>query len=131
MLSDTSLNPEEVKQKLVEVFPAKVARKRAKAIVVNRGNGAMPEIAANVRTVPGLITMRGCAYAGCKGVILGPTRDVLSITHGPIGCGFYSWLTRRNQTRPPTPEDANFMTYSLSTDMQESEIVFGGEKKTD
>jgi len=73
--------------------------------------------------------MRGCAYAGCKGVILGPTRDVLSITHGPIGCGYYSWLTRRNQTRPPTPEDANYMTYSLSTDMQESEIVFGGEKK--
>jgi nitrogenase molybdenum-iron protein alpha chain len=97
--------------------------------VVNSEDGAIPEISANTRTTPGLITMRGCAYAGCKGVILGPTRDVLSITHGPIGCGFYSWLTRRNQTRPPTPESENFMTYSLSTDMQESEIVFGGEKK--
>jgi nitrogenase molybdenum-iron protein alpha chain len=129
MVSDTSINPEEVKQKLVADFPAKVARKRAKAIVVNQADGVIPEITVNTRTVPGLITMRGCAYAGCKGVILGPTRDVLSITHGPIGCGFYSWLTRRNQTRPPTPEDDNFMTYCLSTDMQESEIVFGGEKK--
>jgi len=129
MVLDISKNPEIVKEKLVEAFPTKVARKRAKAIVVNKGAEEIPQIAANTRTVPGLITMRGCAYAGCKGVILGPTRDVLSITHGPIGCGFYSWLTRRNQTRPPTPEDANFMTYCLSTDMQESEIVFGGEKK--
>lgn len=129
MVKESIYNPEEIKDKLVADFPSKIARKRAKAIVVNTGTDETPQIAANARTVPGLITMRGCAYAGCKGVILGPTRDVLSITHGPIGCGFYSWLTRRNQTRPPKPEDENFMTYCLSTDMQESEIVFGGEKK--
>jgi nitrogenase molybdenum-iron protein alpha chain len=62
-------------------------------------------------------------------VVLGPTRDIINITHGPIGCGFYSWLTRRNQTRPPTDKDENFMTYCFSTDMQDSEIIFGGEKK--
>lgn len=129
MTEESIINPDEVKEQLVADFPDKVARKRSKAIVVNNGECETPKIAANVRTVPGIITMRGCAYAGCKGVILGPTRDVLSITHGPIGCGFYSWLTRRNQTRPPTPEADNFMTYCLSTDMQESEIVFGGEKK--
>lgn len=129
MEQQLTTNSEEIKEKLTSAFPTKVARKRAKAIVVNTGSDEIPQIAANTRTVPGVITMRGCAYAGCKGVILGPTRDVLSITHGPIGCGFYSWLTRRNQTRPPTPEDDNFMTYCLSTDMQESEIVFGGEKK--
>ena len=129
MNSEQSVNPEDAKQRILAALPVKVARKRSKAIVVNDGSGAIPEITVNSRTTPGMITMRGCAYAGCKGVILGPTRDVLSITHGPIGCGYYSWLTRRNQTRPPTPEDANYMTYSLSTDMQESEIVFGGEKK--
>jgi nitrogenase molybdenum-iron protein alpha chain len=129
MAQESVINPEQAKEQLIKDFPVKVARKRSKAIVVNSGESEIPEIAANTRTVPGIITMRGCAYAGCKGVILGPTRDVLSITHGPIGCGFYSWLTRRNQTRPPTPEDDNFMTYCLSTDMQESEIVFGGEKK--
>jgi nitrogenase molybdenum-iron protein alpha chain len=129
MAQESVINPEQAKEQLIKDFPVKVARKRSKAIVVNTGESEIPEIAANTRTVPGIITMRGCAYAGCKGVILGPTRDVLSITHGPIGCGFYSWLTRRNQTRPPTPEDDNFMTYCLSTDMQESEIVFGGEKK--
>lgn len=88
-----------------------------------------PEILANVRTTPGIITQRGCTYAGCKGVVLGPTRDIINITHGPIGCGFHSWLTRRNQTRPPTKEHDNFMTYCFSTDMQEEEIIFGGEKK--
>ena len=84
---------------------------------------------ANVRTIPGILTMRGCSYAGCRGVVLGPTRDILQITHGPIGCGFYAWLTRRNQTKPATDKDENFMTYSMSTDMTENEIIFGGEKK--
>ena len=73
----------------------------------NKGK-QVPEILANTRTIPGILTMRGCAYAGCKGVVLGPTRDILQITHGPIGCGFYSWLTRRNQTRPKTATDPNY-----------------------
>jgi len=125
------INPQEVKEELLRKYPAKVARKRAKQIVVNKvgTEEGVPEILANTRTIPGILTMRGCAYAGCKGVVLGPTRDILQITHGPIGCAFYSWLTRRNQTRPKTPDSANFMPYTMSTDMQESEIIFGGEKK--
>ena len=125
------IDPQEVKQELLKKYPTKVARKRAKQIIVNKVSEGreMPEIGANTRTIPGIITQRGCTYAGCKGVIMGPTRDIVNITHGPIGCGFYSWLTRRNQTRPDGPEDENFMTYCFSTDMQEENIVFGGEKK--
>jgi nitrogenase molybdenum-iron protein alpha chain len=125
------INAEDVKKELLEKYPTKVARKRAKQIVINQvgPEGEVPEIQSNVRTVPGLIGQRGCTYAGCKGVVLGPTRDIVNITHGPIGCGFYSWLTRRNQTKPPGPEDHNFMMYCFSTDMQEEQIVFGGEKK--
>jgi nitrogenase molybdenum-iron protein alpha chain len=108
-------------------YSPKIARKRKKAIVVNDPN-LIPEVQANVRTIPGIITQRGCSYAGCKGVVLGPTRDIVNITHGPIGCGFYSWLTRRNQTSPEKPDDPNYMTYCFSTDMQDSNIVFGGEK---
>ncbi len=131
MSTHPAINPAEVRQDLAKIYPPKVARKRSQQIVVNeKGAGkAVPEILANVRTTPGIITQRGCTYAGCKGVVLGPTRDIVNITHGPIGCGFYSWLTRRNQTRPPTAEDDNFMTYCFSTDMQEEEIIFGGEKK--
>ncbi len=124
-------DPRAIKDELVQLYPKKVARKRAEQMVVTerRADGSVPEIKSNVRTSPGIITQRGCTYAGCKGVVIGPSRDILSITHGPIGCGFYSWLTRRNQTRPPTLSDDNFITYCLSTDMQEENIVFGGEKK--
>ena len=127
----SDIEPEEVKKKLVGKYPAKVGRKRSKQIVINKSDEeqCVPEVMANVRTIPGIITQRGCSYAGCKGVVLGPTRDIINLTHGPIGCSFYSWLTRRNQTRPEGPDDHNFMTYCFSTDMQENEIIFGGEKK--
>ncbi len=124
------LTPDEVRQELIKKYPPKVARKRAKQIMVNTGEEAStPEMLSNVRTIPGIITMRGCSYAGCKGVVLGPTRDIVNITHGPIGCGFYSWLTRRNQTQPPTEDSENYMMYCFSTDMNENDIVFGGMNK--
>jgi len=131
MAPQDSLRPADVRQELIKVYPSKVARKRAQQILVNerQDDGSPLQIAANVRTTPGIITQRGCTYAGCKGVVLGPTRDIVNITHGPIGCGFYSWLTRRNQTRTPTNEHDNFIPYCFSTDMQEEDIVFGGEKK--
>ncbi|XPV75146.1 MAG: nitrogenase molybdenum-iron protein alpha chain [Desulfovibrio sp.] len=122
--------PTDIKDELLKKYPPKVARKRAKQIMINEAeeSGAPPEILANVRTIPGIITMRGCSYAGCKGVILGPTRDIVNITHGPIGCGFYSWLTRRNQTDAGADGD-NYIPYCFSTDMQDQDIIFGGEKK--
>lgn len=131
MSSQKEINVNKIKEQLLKGYPSKVARKRSQQIVVNEKDDAMnvPEIKANTRTTPGVITQRGCTYAGCKGVVLGPTRDILNLTHGPIGCGFYSWLTRRNQTRSTSDEDHNFMTYCFSTDMQENEIIFGGEKK--
>jgi nitrogenase molybdenum-iron protein alpha chain len=123
-------DPTDIKEELLKKYPPKVARKRAKQIMINEAQGseAAPEIVANVRTIPGIITMRGCTYAGCKGVIMGPTRDILNITHGPIGCGFYSWLTRRNQTDAGETGE-NYMPYCFSTDMQDQDIIFGGEKK--
>ena len=126
------LDPEKVKHQLLSNYPPKVARKRAKQMVINKvaADGTVPVIGSNVRTVPGLMSQRGCCYAGCKGVVLGPTRDIVNITHGPVGCGFYSWLTRRNQSDPDTTEDGhNFITYCFTTDMQDEEIIFGGEKK--
>ena len=69
-------DPEEIKARLLAKYPPKVARKRAKQIVVNKvaEDGKVPVISSNVRTVPGLMGQRGCCYAGCKGVVLGPTR---------------------------------------------------------
>ena len=121
--------PADVKAELLKKYPPKVARKRAKQILINEAlENETPEISANVRTIPGIITMRGCTYAGCKGVIMGPTRDIVNLVHGPIGCSFYAWLTRRNQT-DAGQDGENYMTYCFSTDMQEQDIIFGGEKK--
>lgn len=131
MTNSSAQSTEDVRAELLKAYPAKVARKRSTQILINELNPetVVPEIVANVRTIPGIISQRGCTYAGCKGVVLGPTRDIVNITHGPIGCGFYSWLTRRNQTKPPTNEHDNFMTYCFSTDMKEEDIVFGGVKR--
>ena len=120
-------DPIALREEILKKYPAKIAKKRVKGIVINDPN-LEQEILANVRTIPGIITQRGCTYAGCKGVVLGPTRDIINLVHGPIGCSFYAWLTRRNQTRVPEGGD-NFITYSFSTDMQDENIVFGGEAK--
>jgi nitrogenase molybdenum-iron protein alpha chain len=120
-------DPQVVKDEILSKYPRKVAIKRAKSMVVNDPDEKQ-EILANIRTIPGIITQRGCTYAGCKGVVLGPTRDIINLVHGPIGCSFYAWLTRRNQTKPMEHEE-NFMTYCFSTDMQDENIVFGGEAK--
>jgi len=122
------VDPAVLKEAMIAKYPSKVAKKRSKSILVNEP-GVGQEIQANVRTIPGIISQRGCTYAGCKGVVLGPTRDIVNLVHGPIGCSFYAWLTRRNQTKPLTDQDENYMTYAFSTDMQDENIVFGGEKK--
>jgi nitrogenase molybdenum-iron protein alpha chain len=119
---------EQARAAMLEAYPPKTRKKREKQMVVNDPD-TPPEIGANSRTIPGIITQRGCTYAGCRGVVIGPIHDILHITHGPIGCGFYSWLSRRNLVRSRNEGDTNYLQYSMSTDMQESEIIFGGEKK--
>ncbi len=120
-------DPSKLKEEILAKYPPKIARKRAASMVINDPK-LDQEIQSNVRTIPGIITQRGCTYAGCKGVVLGPTRDIVNLVHGPIGCSFYAWLTRRNQTDAGVDGD-NFMPYCFSTDMQDDNIVFGGEKK--
>ena len=115
------------REEMLAIYPDKTRKKRAKQFLVNDPENP-PPIAANTRTIPGIITQRGCTYAGCRGVVIGPMHDVLHITHGPIGCSFYSWQTRRNLARPKEG-NTNYLQYSMTTDMMEDEIIFGGEKK--
>ncbi|MDR2123823.1 MAG: nitrogenase component I subunit alpha [Desulfovibrio sp.] len=119
----------DAKAEVLSRYNAKVFKNRKDHILrVDRDAGCAQEIAANTRALPGIMTNRGCCYAGCKGVVVGPIRDAVTITHGPIGCGFYTWGTRRNKAR--AGEDGkNFIQYCFSTDMQEPDIVFGGDKK--
>jgi nitrogenase molybdenum-iron protein alpha chain len=113
-------------------YPETVKKNRKKHLIVkNESAACCPQIEANTRTIPGIISQRGCAYAGCKGVVVGPIKDMITITHGPVGCGYYSWGTRRNKARSDdtTPKDKMYSNLCFTTDMQEPDIVFGGEKK--
>ncbi len=116
-------------ENILKKYSPKTHRSRKGHLLVVNSEEAPQEMVADCRTIPGIITERGCCYAGCKGVVVGPLKDTVAITHGPIGCGYYSWLTRRNRARKNKDEEYNFLTYCFSTDMQESDIVFGGEKK--
>ena len=120
---------------ILESYPAKVMKNRKGHMLVKgegceTGGCGKQKIDANSRTMPGVMTNRGCAYAGCKGVVLGPLKDMIHIVHGPIGCSYYAWGTRRNKGRINAGEQ-NFLNYAFSTDMQDSDVVFGGEKKLD
>lgn len=112
--------------RVLDNYSAKVYKNRKQHML--EVEEEIKEIGANSRTIPGMLTHRGCCYAGCKGVVLGPLKDIVLLTHGPIGCGYYSWGTRRNKAIPQKG-DGNFIQYCFSTDLQESDIVFGGEKK--
>ncbi|MDT8717424.1 nitrogenase molybdenum-iron protein alpha chain [Clostridium sp. 19966] len=114
-----------VVDKVLEKYPAKTFKARKKHIVIKDSDDMIPEIEANVRTIPGIITNRGCCYAGCKGVVVGPIKDMVHIVHGPIGCSYYTWNVRRNKAKSEEGGD-NFINYVFSTDMQEKDIVFGG-----
>lgn len=113
---------------MLNEYPAKVKKNRKNHILVKDSSLERQIIDANTRTIPGIITNRGCAFAGCKGVVLGPLKDMIHIVHGPVGCAYYSWATRRNKAKSEDPTK-NFLNYCFTTDMQESDIVFGGEKK--
>jgi len=114
--------------KVLDKYPAKTFKSRKEHIVIKKASEAPQKIIANTRTIPGMITNRGCCYAGCKGVVLGPIKDMIHIVHGPIGCSYYTWGTRRNKAKTE-PGGQNYIEYCFSTDMQESDIIFGGEKK--
>jgi len=127
------LTVDEGKQVLEEVlqkYPEKTAKKRAKHLAVNDSNCDTCGVKSNIKSVPGVMTARGCAYAGSKGVVWGPVKDMVHLSHGPVGCGHYSWATRRNLAEGITGVN-NFVPFHFTSDFQERDIVFGGDKKLD
>lgn len=77
-----------------------------------------------LNTIPGTISERGCAYCGAKHVIGTPMKDVIHMSHGPIGCTYDTWQTKRYIS-----DNDNFqIKYTYATDVKEKNIVFGAEK---
>jgi nitrogenase molybdenum-iron protein alpha chain len=74
-------------------------------------------------TIPGTLSERGCAYCGAKHVIGTPMKDVIHLSHGPIGCTYDTWQTKRYIS-----DNDNFqLKYTFASDMKEKNIVFGAE----
>ncbi len=69
-------------------------------------------------TKAGDFTERGCSLLGCRVVVCGQVKNVVHLVHSPIGCAYYSWDYRMDTKG-----------YCFTTDMNEIDIVFGGENK--
>lgn len=113
---------------VLKVYPEKTAKRRAKHLNVHDAGKSDCGVKSNLKSIPGVMTIRGCAYAGSKGVVWGPIKDMIHISHGPVGCGQYSWAARRNYYIGTTGIDT-FVTMQFTSDFQEKDIVFGGDKK--
>ncbi|MBS1209718.1 MAG: Fe-only nitrogenase FeFe protein subunit AnfD precursor [Proteobacteria bacterium] len=102
-----------------------IPERKKHAVVKGPGETLADALPAGyLNTIPGSISERGCAYCGAKHVIGTPMKDVIHISHGPTGCTYDTWQTKRYIS-----DNDNFqLKYTFATDMKEKHIVFGAEK---
>ena len=84
-----------------------------------RGQG----IKCDTDSVSGSVSQRACVYCGAR-VVLNPITDAFHIVHGPIGCASYTWDIRGSLS-----SGDDLYRNSFSTDLRETDVIFGGEKK--
>jgi nitrogenase molybdenum-iron protein alpha chain len=123
----TKESTQEMIDKTLEIYPEKAKKKRAPHLAPNDQASGSACVKSNRKTVPGVMSARGCAFAGAKGVVWGPIRDMVHVSHGPVGCGWYSWGTRRNLMTGIN--GVNQFAMQFTSDFQEKDIVYGGDKK--
>jgi nitrogenase molybdenum-cofactor synthesis protein NifE len=80
-------------------------------------------LACNKESLAGAVSQRACVFCGSR-VVLYPIADALHLVHGPIGCAVYTWDIRGALSSGP-----ELHRLSFSTDLQERDVIFGGEKK--
>ncbi|WP_028585303.1 nitrogenase iron-molybdenum cofactor biosynthesis protein NifE [Desulfogranum mediterraneum] len=86
--------------------------------------GKLPiEIDCNTASLAGAVSQRACVFCGSR-VVLYPIADALHLVHGPIGCAVYTWDIRGALSSGP-----EIHRLSFSTDLQEMDVIFGGEPK--
>ncbi|MFT4005459.1 MAG: nitrogenase iron-molybdenum cofactor biosynthesis protein NifE [Lacrimispora sp.] len=98
------------------------ARKRS-ILFKDDCSGPGSGICCDSYSVSGAVSQRACVYCGAR-VVLNPITDAYHIIHGPIGCSSYTWDIRGSLT---SGED--IYRNSFSTDLQETDIIFGGVRK--
>ena len=110
-------------------YPPKTAKRRSKHLNVYEEGDSDCGVKSNIKSIPGVMTVRGCAYAGAKGVVWGPIKDIVHVSHGPVGCGQYSWGQRRNYVSGAVTGVNSWVAMQVTSNFQEKDIVFGGDKK--
>jgi nitrogenase molybdenum-cofactor synthesis protein NifE len=90
---------------------------------VHRKGEAPFQLDCEKPSAAGSVSQRACVFCGSR-VVLYPIADALHIVHGPIGCASYTWDIRGALSSGP-----QIHRLSFSTDMQEIDVVHGGEKK--
>jgi nitrogenase molybdenum-cofactor synthesis protein NifE len=93
-----------------------------KGQVREKGAGCAP-IACGKHSAAGSVSQRACVFCGSR-VVLYPISDALHLVHGPIGCAAYTWDIRGALSSGP-----QLHRNSFSTDLQEMNVIYGGEKK--
>ncbi len=91
--------------------------------VYRKGQQQTFQLDCEKQSVAGSVSQRACVFCGSR-VVLYPIADALHIVHGPIGCASYTWDIRGALSSGP-----ELHRLSFSTDMQELDVVHGGEKK--
>ncbi|HWR55309.1 MAG TPA: nitrogenase iron-molybdenum cofactor biosynthesis protein NifE [Negativicutes bacterium] len=81
------------------------------------------QLKCDTNSVAGCVSQRACVYCGAR-VVLNPVTDAIHLVHGPIGCASYTWDIRGSLT-----SGSDLYRFSFSTDLQEMDVIFGGEKK--
>jgi len=80
-------------------------------------------IDCNKASLAGSVSQRACVFCGSR-VVLYPIADALHLIHGPIGCAAYTWDIRGSLSSGP-----ELHRLSFCTDLQERDVIFGGENK--
>ncbi len=99
-----------------------IVDQRQKQIMV-KDSSTSGSIACETHSTSGVVSQRACVYCGAR-VVLNPITDAAHIVHGPIGCASYTWDIRGSLS-----SDSELYRMSFSTDLDNQDIIFGGEKK--
>ena len=103
---------------MIELLPERQSQ------VVRKAAGApVADMPCGKASTAGSVSQRACVFCGSR-VVLYPIADALHIVHGPIGCAAYTWDIRGALSSGP-----QLHRNSFSTDLQEMDVIFGGEKK--
>jgi nitrogenase molybdenum-cofactor synthesis protein NifE len=103
---------------MIELLP-----EREKQVVRKDAQSPGATVVCNKASTAGSVSQRACVFCGSR-VVLYPVADALHVVHGPIGCAAYTWDIRGSVSSGP-----QLYRHSFSTDLQELDVIYGGEKK--